>query len=242
MDSQKLLEIKKDPRKALDFAKAYTKEGKYEEALEMHEWFYFNALSIQPSLSGVRLSFALSYWMKLAEKYPQAKNRLIEIRDEGALKLKSEVWKSQNFREVINISIYLKDNNTPIEIFKVICQKQIDKEEIIKCYNFVFKLLVENGEAELCRKYFGDPLKYVSTYINEFNESEISLKEFINKMVDKEKKKDVIHEMKKSSGRIYNDKISLLVSALKLIGRNEEIKEVYKAGKGIIPEEEYDKI
>jgi len=242
MDSQKLSEIKNDPKKALDFAKSYKKEGKFEEALEMHEWYHFNVLSIKPSQYGVRLSFALGHWMKLSEVYPKAKQRLIEIRDEGGHKIKSGDWKFEDFHEVVNISNYLKDSETPIEVFKLICVKEPDNEKVSKCFYFAFKLLVDKGEAELLRKYLGNPLRYVTKYFNDFKENESSLKEHVRKMADAENKKDIIQEMEKSPKKIYINEISLLVQALKMLNRDKEIEEVYKAGKGIIPDVEYQKI
>src|SRR3569623_459970 len=104
MDSQQLLELTKDPHKALNYANSYKKEGKYQEALEMHEWFHFNALSINRSFYGVRLSFALAYWIKLAEVYPIAKQRLIEIREEEIKKIKGGDWKFENFHDIEAIS------------------------------------------------------------------------------------------------------------------------------------------
>src|SRR5437016_1020215 len=127
MDPQKLPEITKDPQKAREFAIAYRKEGKYEEALEMHEWFHFNALSIRPSLYGVRLSFALSEWMELAEIYPKAKERLLEIRSDETTKIKNGTWQFQDFHDVREISRKLKDERVSVELFKLICEKETDK-------------------------------------------------------------------------------------------------------------------
>lgn len=242
MNSQELLEITKDPRKALDFARSYKKEEKYEEALEMYEWFHSSAVPIKPSLYGVRLSFALGYWMQLAAVYPKAKQRLIEIRDEGVLKIKSGNWRFDDFHEVLNISNKLKDSETPIETFKLICAKETDKEKVNKCFYFALGLLVDKGETVILGKHLENSLSYVTKYINYFKENESSLKEYVRKMADAENKKDVIQEMENAPKRIYSNEITLLVRALKMLNRVKEIEDVYNAGKGIIPDEDYQKI
>src|SRR5689334_15054207 len=44
--------------------------GKYEDALRDHLWFHEHALEEDPTLAGVRLSFALRDWIYLAEQFP----------------------------------------------------------------------------------------------------------------------------------------------------------------------------
>lgn len=61
-----------DPDKVFDEALQAHRDGKYEEALRKHIWFHQYALDFQPSLYGVRLSYALSDWRCLATKYPDA--------------------------------------------------------------------------------------------------------------------------------------------------------------------------
>ena len=61
-------------KKALDDARSYSKSGDYAKALERHEWFHKNALGIEPSYYGVRLSFALSDWMLFLRREPPTLN------------------------------------------------------------------------------------------------------------------------------------------------------------------------
>ena len=70
-----------DPDKILDEAVKDTNEGRYEEALAKHVWFHRHALQHDKSQVGVRLSFALSYWIELGEKYPPALEKFKSIRD-----------------------------------------------------------------------------------------------------------------------------------------------------------------
>ena len=65
-----------NPSAVLDAAEQLTKEGKYEEALEKFVWFHDNAVRLDPSLYGVRLSFALGSWSRLASKYAPALDKM----------------------------------------------------------------------------------------------------------------------------------------------------------------------
>src|SRR5687767_3976644 len=66
-------------------AQADAREKKFEQALAKHVWYHRNALKHQPAQSGVRLSFALSYWKGLADAYQPAFAKLIEVRDEAVV-------------------------------------------------------------------------------------------------------------------------------------------------------------
>lgn len=70
-----------DPRARLSAGQLAAREGRYEEALREYVWFHDHALDHEQSLYGVRLSFALSYWMDLAKEYPEARKKLEDIRD-----------------------------------------------------------------------------------------------------------------------------------------------------------------
>lgn len=55
----------------LKVARAATREGNHETALRELIWFHDHSLEEDPALCGVRLSFALSYWMEVAQVYPR---------------------------------------------------------------------------------------------------------------------------------------------------------------------------
>ena len=61
-----------DPNEIWDEAEADVQEGRLDLAAEKYLWFHENALMYQPSLSGVRLSYALGDWRDLADKYRPA--------------------------------------------------------------------------------------------------------------------------------------------------------------------------
>jgi len=58
-----------------------TKAGRYEEALREFVWFHEHVLEEDRGYYGVRLSFALMYWMELGKVYPEAAREMERIRD-----------------------------------------------------------------------------------------------------------------------------------------------------------------
>jgi hypothetical protein len=88
----------------LHVAQRAVKEGCYEEALSEFVWFHEHALEELPSLYGVRLSFALSYWAQLAEVYPKARVVLEQIRDKKADAVLSPSADRALFHDVVAIN------------------------------------------------------------------------------------------------------------------------------------------
>lgn len=70
-------------------ARADMAAGRYAQAAAYHRWYHAHALRIDPALSGVRLSFALSDWRALAEVYPSAMLDLRAARDEAAARVRA---------------------------------------------------------------------------------------------------------------------------------------------------------
>ena len=85
-----------DAQKILNEAVADARAGRYANALEKHVWFHENALKYAPAMYGVRLSFALSYWVQLGGKYPPALEKLREIRDATEAGFRTSTEQSQS--------------------------------------------------------------------------------------------------------------------------------------------------
>ena len=64
-----------NPDKILREAQDDARAGRYPDALAKHVWFHENALTYAPAMYGVRLSFALSYWVNLGNLYPPARTK-----------------------------------------------------------------------------------------------------------------------------------------------------------------------
>jgi hypothetical protein len=73
-----------DMQKHLTETKALIREKKYPEALQRISWFYEHVLEHDPSMDGVRNSFALGYWKDLCDVYPPAMKALVKLRETKA--------------------------------------------------------------------------------------------------------------------------------------------------------------
>jgi hypothetical protein len=71
-------------RDRLNAARQAAREGRHEEALRELLWFHHHALEENRALAGVRLSYALYYWLDLGKAYPPAQQALLDLREQKA--------------------------------------------------------------------------------------------------------------------------------------------------------------
>ena len=112
-------------------AKALQELGRYEEALQRHLWLHHQALEIAPSLFGLRMSFWLSDWAELAQRFPKAKQALIEIRDQKTRELAAGRGDLGLFIDVDRINSDLRDDGATLALSKQI--EQADPELAKQC-------------------------------------------------------------------------------------------------------------
>ena len=144
-----------DPREVLNEARDLARQAKYEEALQKHLWFHENALKHQPSMTGVRLSFALAYWIELGEQYPQARQALVAIRDKTNTAIREGNGSFELFHDVSAINGYLKEAPKTVELFKILHERLPDLAK--RCYPAVEEELAAQGDYKLCSGYIPDP-------------------------------------------------------------------------------------
>lgn len=144
-----------DPQAILQEAKADARAGKYDVALAKHVWFFENAVKIQPSLSGVRRSFALSAWHDLADEFPPAMAKLKEVRDQALDRVKDEKshGKSlfQEFADLASINRELREERITVEAFRAVHER--DPEEAGRVFGVAEPALVRAKEYKLCGEY-----------------------------------------------------------------------------------------
>ena len=181
-------------KKALDDARSYSKSGDYAKALERHEWFHKNALGIEPSYYGVRLSFALSDWKRLGEKYPPALASLKSIRDSGLAALAAGTASSEIFHDVSSINRELGEDDATVTVFKQMHMAHPDLAK--KCFRAAQDTLIERGAIDLFIHYAGDLSSYMKAQIEQHRSitehmksqnnprMESSLKRFDDKLVE----------------------------------------------------------
>ncbi|MFO0814363.1 MAG: hypothetical protein U0796_14170 [Gemmatales bacterium] len=142
--------------KLLKEAEEHTRNGKYAEALQKHIYFHENALKTEPWMAGVRLSFALSSWARLGEKYPQAREALVALRDRHQVAIEAGKANHDVVSEVISINTALNESDRNVTLFKKLDAQSPKKAG--QYYDIVERDLIANQEYALCSKYLKNPM------------------------------------------------------------------------------------
>jgi hypothetical protein len=145
---------KPNPHSILDGARVDARAGDYETALAKHVWFHENALKYDESLTGVRLSFALGYWFQLAEAYPPAMAKLIDVRDDARRRVEEnhdERVVFEHFQELAAINDRLGEADATVDAFRWLDER--DSPGTRRVYRLAQPSLVLAKEYALCGKY-----------------------------------------------------------------------------------------
>lgn len=114
------------PHTILTEARQDTRAGRYDVALAKFVWYHEDALQLQPSQRGVRLSFALSYWFELAQKYPPAMVALRQAREQAAKDVLSGRHPHRSFEDVAAIDRRLGQEARTRELFEILDRERPD--------------------------------------------------------------------------------------------------------------------
>ena len=140
-----------DPVEIRDEAEADIEQGRLDLAAEKYLWYHHNALEYQPSLYGVRLSYALGDWRELAGKYPPALQDMRLVRDRAEESLRTKSGDSYAFHDFVALNDVLKEDGRTIELFKWLDQN--DRHLARSIFNTAQDALVAGSEYALCEKY-----------------------------------------------------------------------------------------
>ncbi|GGX82726.1 hypothetical protein GJV26_05900 [Massilia dura] len=156
----------------LERARAARLEGRHEDALRDHLWFHENALSVEPALAGVRLSFALRDWIYLAEQFPLARRVLQGLRDRDTMRLLNDsedgtVAPRDLFRDVVAINSALGEERATHDLFVRI---DIQAPAVAaQCADLALLAIAAAEDFTLARRYLGDPAARVSALAANLN-------------------------------------------------------------------------
>jgi hypothetical protein len=146
---------------ALDAAQKLAAQGKCEEALQKQIWYHNHALQIDPAQYGVRLSFALLYWVQLGKKYPPALKALRQIRDEKTARLIGGELNRSLFDDIVAINQNLDESKATVEAFKKI---EVDRPTFASSIaERADQALFDGKEYQLEKKYLCDPFARFTT-------------------------------------------------------------------------------
>jgi tetratricopeptide (TPR) repeat protein len=149
---------KPDPQRILHEARDDRQAGRNEDALAKHVWFHENALQYEPTMKGVRRSFALADWRMLGYRYQPAMKRLQEARDYAAKRTREgkDAW--EQFGDVLAINDALDEDAKTRELFIWLDK---NKPEIAReVYPRAQPILVQAKDYALCGKYLDAPATF----------------------------------------------------------------------------------
>jgi hypothetical protein len=183
-------------------------EGRHAEALRGFEWFHQNALKHEPGLYGVRLSFALSYWVDLGKVYPKALRSLVRVQRQKTAALRKGGGNRDLFHDVAAINRTMKKDLDTYRLFRWLATKRPKLAK--RCARVALPSIVKARDFDLASRYI-DPESRVQKYA-----------EFMNKELQK------IPEYKRRTGSKapmrwayianYSDDAALLIRILRGVG------------------------
>ncbi len=148
-----------DPTEALTRARTAAAAGRHAEALRDLLWFHEHALDHQPSLYGVRLSFALGAWKELADTYPPAKRALLATKRRGEARFASGEGSRHLFHDIVAINRELGLAADTYALFRRV--RQADAALARQCADLALEAIVEAKDFELAAAYLPHPESYL---------------------------------------------------------------------------------
>jgi hypothetical protein len=149
-------------------AQEAAREGRYEEALREHIWFHDNALAEQPSLYGVRLSYALADWVELGKVYRPALVALRAVRDEKSAKLQNGDGDRALFHDVRAINESLTEHESTYRLFVQLMKANPPMAK--ECADLAIPSIVHAKDFDLARTFIDNPEGAVRNWSRLLNE------------------------------------------------------------------------
>lgn len=156
----------KNPIDVIKAARIAFEEKDYPEALEKYKWFFENAIKINKTYVGVRLSFCLDGWASLAKVYSPAMDSLTEQKN-IALNNFNETSDTSSFKDYATICEYLNCPEEAVMLFKNAHSE--NRELSKKIFRSVNDPLFRNKEWNICREYLGNCTKKYEGLIELFD-------------------------------------------------------------------------
>ena len=203
-----------NPQEILSSATDDRASGEYEIALQKHIWFHNNVLKHERSYYGVRLSFALSYWVELANEYSPALDALLNELMLAEQKVREGSDCDTNpFHDFTAINRKLGEFEPVVQLFKYL---DSDRPEMaIKNFNLAKSSLIRSKEYLLYKKYLKPSEDISSIQKQYFHDLNLS------------KDKRFGSKMQEYADSSYIDSVTTIVAILSVTGDKEEAKKIY---------------
>ena len=155
-----------DPLQVLTDAREAARRGAYAEALEKYLWFHHHALEQRPSLTGVRLSYAISEWVELGNAYPPAMDALESIQSNNLRLLKEGSCERLVFQEFASINRYLGRFELTTYLFAELAEHQPEFAQT--CFRAALPALVRTRSFALARRFVCSPKEQLDSHLAQF--------------------------------------------------------------------------
>jgi hypothetical protein len=173
-------------------------------------------------MSGVRLSFALSYWKQLGDVYPPAKEAMVETRDRKTKEIENGNGTFALFHDVMALNRTLDEESKTVDLFRHLDQKQPKLAK--QCWNIAKEAVISAKEYNLAKKY-------IDNLINEF----IKVKAEYEHLTTLYKNKDICGEHFKVWNENHLVKQSLLLIEVAVaLGDQKAAKEIQKRALAVV--------
>lgn len=154
--------VPEDLHRYLNDTHELVEKGHYSAALERYVWFHQHALEHDPSMSGVRLSFALAGWRRLAEVYAPAMAALVETRNRTVEKIRDGAGGWHDFHDVQSLNEVLDDESLTVELFEYLHETRPELAQ--RVWNLAKSEVIAAGRYELAKSYIGNPMHSLASF------------------------------------------------------------------------------
>ena len=215
-----------DPIKILHEATRDSQVGDEEIALQKFLWFHQHALRHEPSLSALRLSFALGYWADLSDRYPPARDAMERVFQdtEEAFHHSRTV---ERFQELVALNHYLGNDRRTVDLIRTLFTG--DRELAEACYPSAEEALISAKEYRLC-----DPFLNVDQRIADAAANYIGMRDFESRSEDR--------STPQTARNSYIHNTCTLVALLVINGRLAEAEDAHDKSLLILDDEPYRKV
>jgi hypothetical protein len=143
----------------LQAARRAADDGRYQEALDGLIWFHHHALEENPSLYGVRLSYALFYWRDLARDYAPALQALQDLREQKAQTLLRGEGDRALFHDVEAIDERLDRSRATYELYLALAERH--PQLAAECAQLALPAIAAAQDYRLADRIRRDPEEHI---------------------------------------------------------------------------------
>jgi hypothetical protein len=201
-----------EPQKILQEAQEDARAGRYEEALARHIWYHRNALKYDSGQSGVRLSFALSSWKQLADKFTPAMDDLKAERDAAKKRVLEGKNLPSSMGDLAGLNRTLGDEKQTAEAFLAISRDYPAHAAL--AYLWAEDALIKDKQYDVCAS-FCDPER---TY-----QSALSIFQHTKKFAAGRAEPAIVRE---TNERLFTKKAATIVALMVITKRPKEAESI----------------